>query len=665
MQLKALFLAVVVALLVAAPAAAQAPPAGPAPCDPTQTPPEFRGQVPAALRRRPEPGRRRRRGDDRPGVRLHGRRRPGERPRDHRRPRPAFVGGPRASLGDHRHARTGSIRPSIKEIQQAAQTLRDPQTSPTQARYLARRLPGDPLGGVERARRRGVRDRGLAAGALRARRPRRLRRAPDPRQRDRRPAADPEPRWPRGGHAAQPLRLRHEPRLVRPHPARDRRQARDAARVPRPAVHRRARDGRRRATSSRPTPTRSTTRSPTSRSTGSTTSTAPRWPPSSTARGSTTSTAASTTSSTWATATPCPRPGSISAGMTYEKGGASPISDRAYEQYLTQWVSLSQAAIHKEAILRQWAGAWREAYRPGRAGCLEPNELVNPGDLDTRGPRHAGAPVLHHRPARRRSRPRSRRWSAVCSAWTSTSTSCARACPCPTSRPTAAHTREQWMPPGTWYVPMAQMQKHWVQAMLNEDTYTPFPYFYDVTAWSQPLLFNVQRRLLRQAPRRRSASRVDELPDPGAPAAARRPAEDRAWSSSPRTASAAIESTGWLRYLLERVWHIAVHERAAPPTIGNGALDGYDVVLLPNGPSDVALDTSRRRRAAGAAGLGQRRRPSDLLARRHRGRGGAGPDHRGRSSDPTSDIPGSLFRVRSNPDSPLHSRRRRRGVRLL
>ena len=48
------------------------------------------------------------------------------------------------------------------------------------------------------------------------------------------------------------------------------------------------------------------------------------------------------------------------------------------------------------------------------------------------------------------------------------------------------------MPPGTWYVPMAQMQKHWVQAMLNEDTYTPFPYFYDVTAWSQPLLFNVR-----------------------------------------------------------------------------------------------------------------------------------------------------------------------------
>ena len=87
-------------------------------------------------------------------------------------------------------------------------------------------------------------------------------------------AADPEPGRPRGRHPAQRLRLRHEPRLVRPHPARDRRQDRAAAPLPAGAVHRRPRDGPARPSSSRPTPTRSTTRSPTSRSTGSTTSTA-------------------------------------------------------------------------------------------------------------------------------------------------------------------------------------------------------------------------------------------------------------------------------------------------------------------------------------------------------------------------------------------------------
>jgi hypothetical protein len=38
---------------------------------------------------------------------------------------------------------------------------------------------------------------------------------------------------------------------------------------------------------------------------------------------------------------------------------------------------------------------------------------------------------------------------------------------------------------------MAQPQKHWIQAMLGEDTYVPFPYFYDVTAWSNPLLGDI------------------------------------------------------------------------------------------------------------------------------------------------------------------------------
>ena len=42
---------------------------------------------------------------------------------------------------------------------------------------------------------------------------------------------------------------------------------------------------------------------------------------------------------------------------------------------------------------------------------------------------------------------------------------------------------------------MAQAQKHWVQAMLNEDTYVPFPYFYDVSGWSNPLLMNLRRRV--------------------------------------------------------------------------------------------------------------------------------------------------------------------------
>ena len=47
------------------------------------------------------------------------------------------------------------------------------------------------------------------------------------------------------------------------------------------------------------------------------------------------------------------------------------------------------------------------------------------------------------------------------------------------------------LPAGTYWIPMAQRQKHWIQAMLNESTYTPVGYAYDIVGWSSPLLFNV------------------------------------------------------------------------------------------------------------------------------------------------------------------------------
>jgi hypothetical protein len=44
---------------------------------------------------------------------------------------------------------------------------------------------------------------------------------------------------------------------------------------------------------------------------------------------------------------------------------------------------------------------------------------------------------------------------------------------------------------------MAQAAKHWVEAILGDDAYVPFPYFYDVSAWSQPLLMDLGGGALR------------------------------------------------------------------------------------------------------------------------------------------------------------------------
>ena len=658
MQFKALVLAAVVTLLAAASAAAQAPPAGPAPCDPTQTPPEFRGQVPALSDVVPNPG-----GEagevttDQAYAYMDAVDQASDR---------VITGALDQRTWEGRELRWAIIgrqnrldRASIKEIQQAAQTLRDPQTSPTQARYLARKFPeilwvaSNVHGGEESGTEGSLRvlyeladrddcaARRILDNALVVLLPIQN---PDGREADTRRnhyGFDMNRDWfartqPETDAKLEMLREFPGPLFIDAHemggtsfffpPNAD------------PIYHE-------------------------------ITDESVDWI--NNIYGASMAAEFDRQGIDYFNrgvydlfymgyGDTVPATGFGAAGMTYEKGGSSPISDRSYEQYLTQWVSLSQAAIHKEAILRQWAGAWREAYDQGVAGRLEPNELVNPGDLDTqvpdmrvrqyfitdqRGAKQADVEAMIRRLQRMDVDVYQLR----------------KGVSVPDFTPYGRHTREQWMPPGTWYIPMAQMQKHWVQAMLNEDTYTPFPYFYDVTAWSQPLLFDVNggysgKRLDV------NASRVDELPDPGAPAPPADPPKIAVVQLA-KNWSAAIESTGWLRYLLERVWHIPytnVRRFHGRQREARGLRRG----AAPQRPVRRRARQSRRRRAAGAAGLGQRRRPSDLLARRHRGRGGAGPDHRG-AQRPDLRYTGQPAAGATQPRQSPALRRRRRGVRLL
>lgn len=68
------------------------------------------------------------------------------------------------------------------------------------------------------------------------------------------------------------------------------------------------------------------------------------------------------------------------AGMTFEKANFDPIAQRTYEHYVTHWVSLSQGALNREDILRDWHSAWVEALSQGLAGELEPNEVNDHGN---------------------------------------------------------------------------------------------------------------------------------------------------------------------------------------------------------------------------------------------------------------------------------------------
>ena len=62
-------------------------------------------------------------------------------------------------------------------------------------------------------------------------------------------------------------------------------------------------------------------------------------------------------------------------------------------------------------------------------------------------------------------------------------------CPAPPSAsPSPALTETMTLPAGTLYVPLNQGTKHWIQSVLGENPFLPFPYFYDQTTWSYSLL---------------------------------------------------------------------------------------------------------------------------------------------------------------------------------
>jgi len=355
-----------------------------------------------------------------------------------------------------------------------------------------------------------------------------------------------------------------------------------------------------------------------------------------------------------------PATGFLSAGMTYEKNNGDPIEQRAYEQYVAQWVTLSQGAIRKREILEEWAGAWREAYRQGVAGELEPNEIVNPGnEVVTEVP---DRPVRHYFITERR-HSKQREVQALIRRLQRMDVEVGRLKKGVYVRDFTPYGRDghgRWLPEGTWWVPMAQMQKHWVQAMLNEDTYTPFPYFYDVTAWSQPLLFNVQGGYSGERLRLR-AEEARRVRDPGSERLPRDVPRVALWQMFDDS-STSIESAGWLRYLFERVWRLP-YDNVTTAEVKAGALEGYDTVVVPNafgpsppsfpqgdagqtvtdlGPDGVAAVQDWLEEGGHFVGWREGARLAALLG-----------VSTATLTEPTSDVPGSLFRVRVDDDSPL------------
>ncbi|MFD0691355.1 M14 family zinc carboxypeptidase [Actinomadura fibrosa] len=335
------------------------------------------------------------------------------------------------------------------------------------------------------------------------------------------------------------------------------------------------------------------------------------------------------------------------AGMTYEKGDGSPYPERVKEQYLTQWVSLSAAARNRHRILTEWHQMAVDAYRQGEAGRLEPNQIYNPpNQIDRPVPdRKVREYFLRDDPAKRAEvhtivRRLQRMGVRVDRLVHPLTVPDFKAYGRPEARTT--------LPAGTFRISMAQGQKHWIQAMLNEDSYTPFPYFYDVTAWSMPLLGNVSGGS-SGAELRPAAVPLPTLPAPRPGHEGRAPRIGVLQLSA--TSTSARQSVGWLRQRLDREWRLP-YTLLTPADVAAGRLAGVEVLIVPNGPAPAA-----------STALGETGRAALQRWARDGGRyvGWQGGTQLAATlglttatlTAPTSDIPGTLFRVKVDAGSPL------------
>ena len=274
------------------------------------------------------------------------------------------------------------------------------------------------------------------------------------------------------------------------------------------------------------------------------------------------------------------------AGMTFEQGGDVRYPVKVQHQYTSAFVTLYTGATNRREVLTTWRETFTTALAEGRACTLEPNRVHNPGSTVLQPVPETKVCGYFLREDDRDTRVVLRRLQQA--HVQVEQLTAALVVPDYVAYGTTTPRRET-LPAGTYWITLAQPQKHWVQAMLNADTYTPFPYFYDVSAWSNPMLAGVAggstgRRVT--AP----TAVVPLVPEVGRPALPRQLPRVAVVDQRPEP-TYQYQTTGWLQWRLDQDWQIP-YTVLTPSTITAATLADVDVLLVPDvdvQPSSDAL----------------------------------------------------------------------------
>jgi hypothetical protein len=221
------------------------------------------------------------------------------------------------------------------------------------------------------------------------------------------------------------------------------------------------------------------------------------------------------------------------AGMTYEKGNNESYGKQVYDHYLAMDTTVNVVADQKDALQTAWIKQWPEAVAQGKSCTVQENTQVSPPVVDQY---EIGQSMIDQEPN-----------VSVCGYYYLPGTHSGDVAQtikdlqfvgvkvyrlknkvtvpgvhtfgnfnvnAVEGQGSPDLTSTQTLPAGTLYIPLDQGNKHWIQAVLGENPYLPFNYFYDEVTWSYSLLrgFSGDGFLTRQLP---ASASMTQIGDPG------------------------------------------------------------------------------------------------------------------------------------------------------
>ncbi len=344
-------------------------------------------------------------------------------------------------------------------------------------------------------------------------------------------------------------------------------------------------------------------------------------------------------------------------GMTIEVYNGSPMDRRFARQLGIQWACLWQLARNRRRVLRAWHDASVTAVEQGKAGKREPNKRYFMPDLQVRTPVPI-EPLRHYfvlDDARTRDevsvliRRLQRMDVEVYRLDEDLPVRDFHELGVPASGEREIRAAGKVLPAGTVWIPMAQLQKHWIEAVMAEQPYLPTYYTYGLAGWSFPLSMNLEAGSSGSKLRPNATLQPLEA-EPAPPAIPAGAPTIGLYSMS--VGGYAQESVGATQWLFDTYWNVPYTFLDAA-AINTGGLSGIDVLVTPGGDWPTAL---RRLGDAGAQALRQWVRGGGRYVG-YRGGGAKLAQALGLTTaqmrDPIADVPGSVVRVELDRDHPL------------